>query len=168
MKSVIIGAGLAAGLLLASLVGCSKQEAAPPPKPSTPTTSQSAADVPQAMQQTVSNVVQQAQATASEVSTQAQQAATEVKTAAQQATTEAAKQAETMATQVQGLVDKAKSFIAEKQYPEAMNIVNQLTELKLSPEQQKLVDDLRTQIQQLMAAPAVSNTVERIGGLLGK
>jgi hypothetical protein len=51
------------------------------------------------------------------------------------------------AASAQGLLDKARSLIADQRYQEAQTILNQLSSLSLSPDQQKLVTELETQVQ---------------------
>jgi F0F1-type ATP synthase membrane subunit b/b' len=165
MKTKIIGATLAAGLILAAFAGCGRKEATPSSTSEASKANQSTAtDV----QQAAADAAKQVEAAASQVTQQVQQAATEAKTAVEQAKTEAAKQADAAVAQAQTLIEKAKTLVTEKQYPEAMNLVNQLTEMKLSPDQQKLVSDLKAQVQKLMSGSTVSNAVESAAGLLGK
>ncbi len=84
------------------------------------------------------------------------------------AATATAQPVETATTQVQTLIDQAKSLVDQKKYQDALNIINQLKTLQLSADQQKLVADLKAQVQNLMSNQAVSNAVNSVGGLLGK
>jgi hypothetical protein len=47
----------------------------------------------------------------------------------------------------QGLLDKARSLVADGRYQEAQTVLNQLSGMALSPDQQKLVTQLETQVQ---------------------
>lgn len=101
---------------------------------------------------------------------------------AQTKTTEAVKQATTTAevvkdtakaavdqasSKAQELITQAKSLVDAKKYTDASNILQQLAALKLTPEQQKLVEDLKTTIQQALAKQATTEGAKAVGGLLG-
>jgi hypothetical protein len=62
------------------------------------------------------------------------------------AATQTVQQAAGAAT-TQGLLDKARSLIADQRYQEAQTVLNQLAGMSLSPDQQKLVTELETQVQ---------------------
>jgi hypothetical protein len=51
----------------------------------------------------------------------------------------------------QGLIDKARSLIADQKYQEAQTVLNQLSSLTLTPDQQKLVTELETQVQSALS-----------------
>ena len=122
--------------------GCSKQEGAPAAQTQNPT---------------------------DQAATEIQKQAEAPKASVQPAVGEAAAGA---SSQAQSLIDKAKGLIENKQYPEAMNILKELSNTKLTPEQQKLVDDLKVQVEKAMAGAATSeatkSATDAVGGVLGK
>lgn len=93
---------------------------------------------------------------AGDLSDAAAKAAGQVKAAAEQASGKA-----------QDLINQAKSLVDAKKYTDASNILQQLASLKLTPEQQKLVDDLKATIQQSLANQGTSKATEAVGGILG-
>jgi hypothetical protein len=76
------------------------------------------------------------------------------------------------ASQAQGLISKVQGYIADSKYSDAANVLKELSSMKLTPEQQKLVDDLTAQVQKAMAGAAASDASKKatdaVGGMLGK
>ena len=158
MKLKNLYCGVAVCVLIGLVTGCKKQEATAVVKPETPKTSEAA----------VSTVTQAVSSAAAEVKPAVENAVTAATQAVVSATAQAAKPAEATTAQAQGLIDKAKSFVTQQKYQDALTNINQLAGMKLTPDQQKQVDDLKTQIQKLMSNQTVSNAVNSVGNLLGK
>ena len=135
MKTNYIATSLALGALLALAGGCSK------------TDEQKAASEAKQVMAATSNTVNKAETAAKEVKAKAD-------SAIQSAT----------GNDAQGLIAKAQSLVSDKQYQPALDTLQKLSSYKLTDAQQKMVDDLKAQIQKLMA----SNPAAAAGGLLGK
>ena len=101
---------------------------------------------------------------------------------ASQATAEVQKQAETTQSTVQeatntaavaasSLIDKAKALVADSKYSEAMDLLNKVSAMKLTPEQQQMVNDLMAQVKQAMSGAAASDAAAKaknaVGGMMG-
>lgn len=140
------------GWACVSMIGCGKQESQTPPAVSESRPS-------------VEKAVSDAQKQAESQKATAQSTAAEAEKAVGDA-------AATASSQAQGMIDKVKTLIAEKKYNDAMTTIKELSALKLTPEQQKLVDDLKAQVQKALTSSAAEDATkkasEAAGGLLGK
>lgn len=144
MKTRIFLAALAvSGVVLA---GCSKQE----PPPATESGSKAAESAATDLSKTVEAAKTAGEKAVADVSKQVQD------------TTAAA------TAKVQGLIDKAKSLVVENKWQDASAVIQELAGYKLTPEQQKLVDGLKEQIQKALASKAATDGASAVGGLLPK
>ena len=169
-----------AALLLA---GCSKQEESAPPVQSqkssdtTASLQKAATDVKEKVQQTAQDVAQKAGAEAdklkAQVQDQAQQTKEQVASEADklkglaQDQVQAAKDQAAAGTdnlKAQGLIDQASKLVANTKYADAANVLKQLANLKLTPEQKTTVDDLTLKIKNALAGDAAKS----VGNLLNK
>lgn len=111
-----------------------------------------ATGVSQNLSTAAKTTLDQAAKVAAEHKAEVQQAVSNVAASAQTAASEASSQAQT-------LIAQATSLISEKKFQDASQILQQLATLKLTPEQQKLVDDLKAKIQAGLAASGLQNVL---------
>ena len=154
--------GLTAGAALFLAVGCGKQE---PPAGETPKAMNPApGDAQEAAAEAAPPAAAPAEPTPPAAATIPVPA---VPAAATQAVTEAAAAPSAMSAQAQGLIDKAKGLVKSEKYQEALNSLQQLKNMKLTDEQQKMVDDLKAQIQTSLVNAAGTNAASALGNILG-
>jgi hypothetical protein len=160
MKITVIASLVAATAVL--VVGCKqKSETETQVQKTEAQTTTTSQDLKQAVTEQAAAVQKAATEASAQIATQAKEAA-----AAAQATGNQAVAA--VQTQAQTLIDKAKSLVTDKKYQDALNTLQQLSNLKLTPEQEKVVTDLKTQIQKLLASQGMTNAAGALGNLLGK
>ena len=70
------------------------------------------------------------------------------------------------ASQAQELIDKLKAAISGKRSNEAADLLAQLTKVQLTPEQQRVVDDLKSSMQKAVADQAVGEGKKALGDAL--
>ena len=148
MKIKLLIVGITSYAALALFSGCKKEETAPAPL------------APVASEATISQTVK----TVDVVKPAATQAV-------DQATTQVAVQTNALVNaeeqKAQGLIDQAKAFVADQKYQEALGILSQLANTKLTADQQKLVADLKAQIQSALAKATAKDPASALGGALG-
>ena len=139
------------------LTACSKQE-----DQSTPAVAQKPAPAPAApapeAPKPVADAVTAAKDTAPSVANDATKAADTVKN-------EAAAAPATASTGFQAWTDKVKGLISQQKYTEALAAFSELPS-SLTPEQQKLVDQLKAQVQQSLSKQTADQGLKAVGGLL--
>lgn len=67
----------------------------------------------------------------------------------------------------QDLLTQAQSLVGEKKYEEAGTLLQKISDLELTPEQQKMLDDLTAAVQKAMESEAVKEGTKAIGNMLG-
>jgi len=176
MKTTFLSVAIAAAGL--ALAGCSKSEPATPTVEHANKAAVSAAD---ATAKAAEAAKAEAEKTAAAVKAEAARVADAAKAEAARVTdaakVEAAKTAEAATAEAtkaadnaktQGLIDKAKSLIAEGKFSDAASVLQQLAGQTLSGDQTKLVESLKEQIQKAIAAKATENAAGAAGNLLKK
>lgn len=143
---------LAAVVALAVIIsGCSKQE--DPVTVGTPPSDTNAAN----LQGAVDTVKQQAR----DVATSVSQATQETVAGLKQDAANARAQAET-------LLADARSYLSQTNYQAALNTLKELSNLQLTPEQQKALEDMRRQVQTALANVGATNAAQKLEGFLRK
>ena len=177
MKLEKISLTFAAALAL-GLAGCSKNE---PVRPTADDAHKAAGSTADAVAKTAeaaqaeaatADAAKTTEATKAEAMKQqaeAQKLAAE-KTAADKLAQTAAAAAPEQA-RIQSLIDTAKNLTGQNKYAEALKVIGELSNLKLSPEQQTLVDGLKKtaeqQAAQAVADKAAGGASKAIGDALG-
>lgn len=150
---------------LAFSTGCSQNENAAPPAAKD---TQTPADTAAAPSQKAAEAQPQADA---QPAAQAAQTADAAKAEAMKQQAEAAKLASDQLAQeqsrIQSLIDSAKNLTGEKKYAEALKVLGELANLKLTPEQQALVDGLKKTVEEAMAKQAAAGASQTLGDALG-
>jgi ElaB/YqjD/DUF883 family membrane-anchored ribosome-binding protein len=111
------------------------------------------------------NAAAETQKAAGDAGTALQNTAEAAKATAEKAVTEVKQQVDTAAAsataKAQELIDKAKALVSDKKYQDALAALKQTANLKLTPEHQKLVDDLKATITTALGSSGVGNLLNK-------
>ncbi len=160
MNSTILRIGvltLGASLILSA---CSKKEEAP----ATPALPKEASESQNQLQQQVNEAATQVKSGLDQAAEQMKQQASQMQQQAEQQATQVQQQASS-ALDASSLIEKAKSFIDAKNYPEASKILDDLSKLSLTADQQKVIEDLKAAVQKGLSS-ALPDTSKAAEGLL--
>lgn len=151
------------------IVGCSKQEepapteetaVAAPQASATTTTTAPANNMASSLTQDTSAATEAMKETAKEMTETA-------KTVANDTTEEVKSMAAEMTDKFNETVAQVKQYIEDGKYQESLDALKQLAEANLTPEQMKIVDDLKAKVQEAMAKMSSNEAVKAIGNLPG-
>ena len=76
-------------------------------------------------------------------------------------------QATAATAKAQEMIDTAKKLTSENKWDEALKVVNDLANYKLTPEQQTLVDNLKAEVQKQLQALATKKATDEAGKAVG-
>ncbi len=172
-----------AGLIL--LAGCEKKEATPPVQEPAKATASQPADLGTMIEKTTNAAMQMGNEVTNAVTSIQQEADKAAAKALEQATqavdtlkketnsllnplTEKTNAVSSIADSATKVIDAAKKLTGENKYDEALKMLGTLASGKLTPDQQKMVDSLKDQIQKAMAAKATDSATKALGGVLSK
>ena len=114
----------------------------------------------------------EAEKQSTQVTAETESATAEIKAqteaATSQAITAATTATATTTAQAQSVIEKAQAYVAEKKYTEALDTLSQIANVKLTSEQQDLVNKLKAQIQTAMASQGANEGLKAVGGILEK
>jgi thioredoxin-like negative regulator of GroEL len=150
MKTTKIPTVIVSVCAVALFAACSKKEETTPRAATASETQKSTATMVDEVKKQADTVAANANATAADAVKQV----------------EAAK--DSAVDKVNAVIEKAKTLIAETKYEDASKLLQQLAAQQLTPEQQKLVDDLKAQIQKALSSKATSDAAGAVGNLLKK
>lgn len=151
-QKIIITLTVAAAVSL--MVGCEKKS-----EPQVNETTTKVSEQPAAMPATAPAEATKAVEAAKPV---AEQAASDATAAAKAATTTATTTAADVTAKFNAVLAQAKTLMGQNKYSDALNTLQQVANLKLSPEQEKVLAGLKEQIQKAMASDAAKS----VGNLL--
>ena len=160
-KRTLIAASFTALLIIAA--GCSKSDQNPAGESTTADSSATGA-----ISSAANDLKQNAAEAADKVKDAANNAVENTKQAAQNFTAETNSKVESAKAEAQSLIDKTRTYISEKKYEDALASLKQLSNFSLTPEQQKTVDGLKTQLQNLMTSTGFTNAASAVGNLFKK
>jgi hypothetical protein len=146
MNKITLAAIIASAAWFAG--GCSKQEETAPQ--SSTEVQRTVESAPTTADRSV-NAVRDAGKTTADVVKSVEQEASQTKAAVEKTVTDTAAQT---ADQVQNLIDSAKKLIAENKGAEALELLGKLSNVKLSSDQQQLVNSLKQQVEQALSKQA--------------
>jgi dsDNA-specific endonuclease/ATPase MutS2 len=182
-KFIKSGFAFGAGLLL--LAGCEKKEATVPVQEPPKAAASQPADMGAMMEKTtnaamqvgneVTNAVTNIQQEADKAAAKAQEQATQAVDTLKKETnsllnslTDKTNAVSSIADSATKVIEAAKKLTGENKYDEALKMLGTLASSKLTPDQQKMVDSLKEQIQKAMAVKATDSATKAVGDLLKK
>lgn len=153
--------------------GCSKQESAPPPPVShAPASTDTAAGQAVKAQEAVENQLKATQQAADKAVADTQAKAAEAQKAGEKAAADLRGETTALSSKAQTLIDAAKKLVADQNWSEALKTLASLSDMKLTPEQQTMVDSLKQQAQKMAQDAAATKATEQgtkaLGNLLNK